>query len=100
MNKIKVVRTSTVTEIAKALGLTPAEGAEIAFRTDLNSHIIKIVKKKKITHAQLAKLTESSRTRITTLLNKNISDISTDLMLRVLSALVGYKTKLKVTKVA
>ena len=99
MAKIKTVRVNTVAEIAKALGLTPAEGSEIAFRTNLNSQIIKIVKKKKITHAQLAKLAGSSRSRITALLNRNISDVSTDLMLRVLSAL-GYKTRLKIIKAA
>lgn len=35
MAKIKTVRANTVTEIAKALGLTPAEGAEMAFRANL-----------------------------------------------------------------
>ena len=99
MAKIKTIRARTVSEIAKALGLTPAEGAEIAFRANLNSQIIKIVKRKKITHAQLAKLTGSSRTRMTALLNRNISDVSTDLMLRILSTL-GYKPSLKITKVA
>ncbi|MDE0118564.1 MAG: XRE family transcriptional regulator [Bdellovibrionales bacterium] len=99
MAKVKTVRVNTVKELAKALGLTPAEGAEIAFRTNLNSEIIKIVKKKKITHEQLAKLAGSSRTRMTALLNRNISDVSTDLMLRVLSSL-GYKTRLKIIKAA
>ena len=97
MAKIKPVRANTVDEIAKALNLTPAEGVEIAFRSNLNSQIIKIVKKKKITHVQLAKLSGSSRTRIKALLNRNISDVSTDLMLRVLSVL-GYKASLKIIK--
>ena len=99
MAKVKTVRTRTPEELSKALGLTPAEGAEMVFRSDLNAQIITIVKRKKITHAQLAKLAGSSRTRMTALLNRNISDISTDLMLRVLSVL-GYKTKLHITKVA
>ena len=99
MAKVKTIRANTVKEIAKALGLTAADGAEMAFRTELNSKIVKIVKRKKITHLQLAKLAGSSRTRMTALLNRNISDISTDLMLRVLSVL-GYKTSLKITKVA
>ena len=99
MAKVKIIRANTVKELAKALGLTAADGAEMAFRTELNSQIIKIVKRKKITHLQLAKLASSSRTRMTALLNRNISDISTDLMLRVLSVL-GYKTSLKITKVA
>ena len=99
MAKVKTVRANTAEELAKALGLTAADGAEIAFRTELNLQIIKIVKRKKISHLQLAKLTGSSRTRMTALLNQNISNISTDLMLRALSVL-GYKTSLKITKVA
>lgn len=99
MTRIKPIKVKTVDEIAKALGLSSAEGAELAFRSELNSRIIKIVKRNKITHAQLAKLVGSSRTRMTALLNRNISDVSTDLMLRVLSAL-GYKAKVHITKVA
>ncbi len=99
MAKVKAVRANTAKELVKALDLTPAEGAEMIFRAELNSQIIKIVKKKKITHAQLAKLAGSSRTRMTALLNRNIADVSTDLMLRALSAL-GYKPHLKITKVA
>ena len=96
---IKTVKARTALELSKALGLTPAEGAEMAFRSDLNDQIINIVKKKRLTHIQLAKLAGSSRTRMTALLNRNISDVSTDLMLRVLSVL-GYQTKLRITKVA
>ena len=94
-----MIRTHTAQELTKALELTSVEGAEMVFRAELNSKIIKIVKKKKITHAQLAVLIGSSRTRMTALLNKNIEDVSTDLMLRILSAL-GYTPRLKITKSA
>ena len=99
MAKVKTVKVKTAAELAEALGLSPAEGAEIEFRSELNSKIIDIVKKQDVTHAKLAKLVGSSRTRMTALLNRNTIDISTDLMLRVLAAL-GYKAKLKVSKVA
>jgi len=99
MAKIKTVKVQSAEELAEALGLSPAEGAEIDFRADLNTKIIEIVDKAEVTHAQLAKLIGSSRSRVTALLNRNTSDISTDLMLRALSAL-GYRAKLKVTKVA
>ncbi len=99
MAKVKTVRANTAKELIKMLDLSPAEGAELIFRGELNSQIIKIVQRKKLTHAQLAILTGSSRTRMTALLNRNISDISTDLMLRVLSTL-GYKPSLKITKSA
>lgn len=50
-----------------------------------------------LTHAQVAKLASTSRTRITARLNRNTAEISTDLMLRVLAAL-GYKAKLTFSK--
>jgi len=69
-------------EIAKALGLTLAEGMEIEFRSDLNDKIIEVVSKKGLTHADVARLARTSRTRVTAILNLNSQDISTDLMLR------------------
>ena len=99
MKKIKPVKARTAKDVFKALGLSSAQGAELVFRSELNTQIINIVKKKKITHTQLARLAQSSRTRITALLNRNISGVSTDLMLRVLSVL-GYQAKVRVTKVA
>ena len=99
MRKMKPVRVKTPKELARALGLSVAEGAELEFRMELNQKIIQIVKKKKVTHAQLAQLVGSSRTRITALLNRRTEHISTDLMLRVLAAL-GYKAKLTVSHVA
>ncbi len=99
MARVKTVKTKTAEELAVALGLSPIDGAEIEFKSELNSKIIKIVEKSGITHAELAKLAGSSRTRMTALLNRNTMDISTDLMLRVLAAL-GYKVKLKISKAA
>jgi predicted XRE-type DNA-binding protein len=74
-------------ELAKTLGLTPAEGMEIEFRSDLNDKIIEIVTKKGLTHSEVARLAHTSRTRVTAILNRNTHDISTDLMLRVLASL-------------
>lgn len=99
MRKSKTIVTRTAAELAKALGLTPAEGAEIALRGELNSKIIEVVKRKGLTHAQVARLARTSRTRVTAILNRNTKDISTDLMLRVLYAL-GYTAKLRFEKAA
>ena len=93
MKKVKVIETKTAQELAKFLGLSPAEGVEIEIRSDLNSKIIEVVRAKGLTHAEVARLAETSRTRMTALLNRNTSEISTDLMLRVLAAL-GYRAKL------
>jgi len=94
MKKSNITITKTAAELADALGLTPADGLEIEIRSELNDKIIEVVKKKGLTHIQVAKLANASRTRITALLNRNTFEISTDLMLRVLGSL-GISAKLK-----
>lgn len=69
------------------LGLERADGIEIVVRSSLNTKIIHVIEKRGLTHAQVAKLAGTSRTRITAIINRNTKDISTDLMLRVLGAL-------------
>jgi len=93
MKKSKVIVTRTAEQLAKALGLTPADGAEIELRSALNSKIIEAVHRKSLTHAQVARLARTSRTRVTAIMNRNTKNISTDLLLRVLYAL-GYAAKI------
>lgn len=69
------------------LGLAPASGMEIEFRSDLNDKIIEVVGKKRLPHSDVARLAHRSRTRVTAILNRNTQDISTDLMRRVLASL-------------
>ena len=99
MKKARITVTRTAAELAKALGLTPADGAEIALRSDLNTKIIDVVRRKDLTHDQVARLARTSRTRVTAIMNRNTKDISTDLLLRVLYAL-GYTAKIKFQKAA
>src|SRR5438046_9781081 len=98
MKKVKPVVARNARELAKALGLTPADGVEIEIRSDLNDKIIEVVNKRGLTHSQVAKLAHTSRTRVTAILNRNTHDISTDLMLRILASLSGQGT-LKLKKV-
>jgi predicted XRE-type DNA-binding protein len=99
MKKVKPVVARDAKELAKALGLSPADGVEIEIRSDLNDKIIQVVNKRGLTHSQVAKLARTSRTRVTAILNRNTHDISTDLMLRVLAAL-GVHAKLQFKKAA
>jgi len=99
MKKSKPIITRTAAELAKALGLTSADGAEIQLRSDLNSKIVEIVQRKDLTHAQVARLARTSRTRVTAIMNRNTKDVSTDLLLRVLYSL-GYTAKIKFQKAA
>lgn len=99
MKKVKPIVARNARELAKALGLTPADGLEIEIRSDLNDKIIEVVNKRELTHSQVAKLARTSRTRITAILNRNTQDISTDLMLRVIASL-GVQAKLQFRKAA
>jgi predicted XRE-type DNA-binding protein len=99
MRKTKAIVTRNAGELAKALGLTPTDGAEIELRSELNSKIAEIVRRKALTHAEVARLAKSSRTRITAILNRNTKNVSTDLLLRVLYAL-GYTAKLTIRRAA
>jgi len=94
MKRVKPVIARNARELATVLGLTPAEGLEIEIRSDLNDKIIETVAKKGLTHAQVAQLSGTSRTRVTAILNRNTNDISTDLLLRVLASL-GVEARLK-----
>ena len=85
--KKRMVVTRNAAELAEALGLDRAEGIEIAVRSALNTKIIDVVGKRRLTHAQVASLAGTSRTRVTAIMNRNTKDISTDLMLRLLGAL-------------
>ncbi|MBV9887060.1 MAG: XRE family transcriptional regulator [Acidobacteria bacterium] len=99
MKKSKAVVAGSAEALAKALGLKPADGAEIRLRSELNSKIVEVVGQKRLTHDQVARLTGTSRTRVTAIMNRNTIDISTDLMLRVLYSL-GYKATIKFKKAA
>jgi len=99
MKRSKAIVTRSAAELAKALGLTPATGAEIELRSHLNSKIIEVVQRKGLTHSQIARLARTSRTRVTAIMNHNTKDISTDLLLRVLYAL-GYTARIKFQRAA
>jgi len=87
------------TELAELLGLERADGMEIAIRSTLNTKIIEVVRKKGLTHDQVARLAGTSRSRVTAMMNRNTRDISTDLMLRMLGAL-GLSAKITFSQAA
>jgi plasmid maintenance system antidote protein VapI len=89
--KKKTITVRSAAQLAKALDLTPGEAVAMEFRARLNRQIAKLTTDQKITHAELAKRTGASRTRITAILNGQTQGVSTDFLLRLLNAL-GYKT--------
>ena len=99
MGKLNVVTVRDPKELFEAIGLTEYEAADAVFRAKLNSDISGLFNKSKLTHEALAKKVGTSRTRITALLNRSRSDISTDFMLKVLAAL-GYTVEPRLKKIA
>jgi predicted XRE-type DNA-binding protein len=68
-------------------------------RSTLNDKIVDVVRRLAHTHAQVAKLCGTSRTRITAVMNRNTHDVSTDLLLRILARL-GYRVRISFSKAA
>ena len=98
-NPEKLIRAKTAEELGKALGLSAAETGEMEFRSELTCSLAKIIQNGKLTHAEIAKRAGTPRTRVTAIANGNTQGISTDLLIRVLSA-TGYKAELRVRKAA
>ena len=97
--KTKSVIARNASELAAVHGLPASDAIQFELHTTLNNKIIDIVKKAGLTHVQVAKLAETSRARVTAILNRNTHRVSTDLLLRILYRL-GYSAKISFSKVA
>ena len=98
-NSEKIIGTKTAEDLGRTLGLSAAETGEMEFRSDLTCALAKIIQNGKSTHAEIAKRAGTSRTRVTAIANGNTQGMSTDLLIRVLSA-TGYRAELRVRKTA
>ena len=95
----KAIVVRTAEELGEALGLSAAQTAEMEFRAELTVALAKIIQSRRTTHVEIAKAAGTSRTRVTAIANGNTDGISTDVLLRVLSA-SGYRAELRVRKAA
>jgi predicted XRE-type DNA-binding protein len=94
MKKVKPILAKNAVELAEVLGLSPADALEMEVRRALNDKLIEVVQESGKTHAQIATLAQTSRSRLTAILNRNTSNVSTDLMLRILGTL-GYTARIQ-----
>lgn len=92
MKHAKLPQARTAQELTRLLNLSDEDAVEIDLRVELNDKIIAVVKRRRLTHAAVAELAHTSRTKITALLNRNTRHISTSMMIRVLAAL-GIRVK-------
>jgi predicted XRE-type DNA-binding protein len=86
-------------DLGRAFGLSKAETGEMEFHSELTCALVKIIQNGKHTHAEIARRAGTSRTRVTAIANANTRGISSDLLMRVLSA-TGHKAELRVRRAA
>jgi predicted XRE-type DNA-binding protein len=97
MPKLKPTVARTPEALAGVLGLSAADAKEWQVQYELLKRLKGIVQREEITHAEIAKRAGTSRTRVTAILNDNLESVSSDLLIRVLSAL-GYRVKVSVSR--
>jgi transcriptional regulator with XRE-family HTH domain len=97
MSKLKTVTAKTPEALAQALGLSQADAREWRVQHTLTKRLQDAVKKEGVTHAELAQRAGTSRSRVTAILNDNLEQVSTDLLIRLLAAL-DYDVRVTVSK--
>lgn len=95
--KVKIYTATNSFELAEILGLDPEDAIEFEFRAILTKKIFDIVKAQKLTHAEVARKSKASRTRVTAIMNGHARGISTDMLLRILYSL-GYSAQVSFVK--
>jgi predicted XRE-type DNA-binding protein len=97
MHKLKPTVVRTPEELAGTLGLSRAAAKEWQVQHILLGRLKEITRRRKITHAEIAKRAGTSRTRVTAILNDDIEHVSSDLLIRILASL-GYRVKISVVR--
>ncbi len=98
MTKSKTVTAKSPDELARVLGLGSGEAQEWEVQYALLKRLRQIVETEGLTHAEVARLGGSSRTRVTSILSGNLDSVSSDLLIRLLRGL-GYQVKVTVSRV-
>jgi predicted XRE-type DNA-binding protein len=97
MYKLKPIVAATPEGLAGALGLSSTEAREWQVQHALLTRLKEIVRQQQFTHAEIARRSRTSRTRVTAILNDDLEHVSTDLLIRILASL-GYQVKVSVVK--
>ncbi|MCX6602380.1 MAG: XRE family transcriptional regulator [Acidobacteria bacterium] len=97
MMKTKTVTVKTPEALAHTLGLSGLEAPEWQVQHELLTRLRQIVAEGALTHAEVAKRGGSSRTRVTSILNGNLDNVSSDLLIRLIAAL-SYRVSITVAR--
>jgi predicted XRE-type DNA-binding protein len=97
MRRLKPIVATTPEDLAGALGLSAAAAKEWQVQHALLKRLKEIVRRQKITHAEVARRAGTSRTRLTAILNDDLEHVSSDLLIRILGSL-GYRVRVSVVR--
>lgn len=97
--KVKAVVSKNAKELVQALNLPESTPLEWQIRHEVIEEIIKVFSHNEMTITALAEKAQTSRARITRILKKDTSDISLDVLLRVLGTM-GQRVSIKFLKAA
>ena len=98
MSRPKRTIAQTAEELASALDLGWVEAQEWKVQYALLKRLRQVVHQQQLTHAEVARRSGSSRTRVTAILNGNLENVSSDLLIRLLGSL-GYRVRVTVSRV-
>ena len=93
----RTIVAKTPTALAQVLGLSGLESQEWQVQHSLLKRLRAIVDSEGLTHAEVARRGGSSRTRVTSILNGNLDNVSSDLLIRLLGAL-GYRVRVSISR--
>ena len=97
MARRKPIVAATPEALAAALGLSSTEAKEWQVQHALLRRLKQIARAHRLTHAEIARRSGTSRTRVTAILNDDLEHVSTDLLIRILASL-GYRVKISVVR--
>lgn len=97
MHRPKPIVATTPDELASALGLSSAAAKEWQVQHVLVERLKEIARRRRMTHAEIAKRAGTSRSRVTGILNDDLQHVSTDLLIRILAGL-GYRVNVSVVR--
>lgn len=79
----------TAKQLAEDLGLSDIDAYIIELKAKLYSKSAELIKSSKLTHEQIAKLIGTSRSRVTRISNHGESNVSIELLIKLIAALEG-----------
>ena len=93
------MRKKSSTDLAKTLGISPSRALEAVIKADLIAAVIRIAKKKRLTHEGLAERSGLPRSAVTGILSGSVQKVTINRILRLVEA-AGLIAEVKVKEVA